>query len=622
MRNQSRHRQMPTQASSPNGHSAGSFSGRYVGSTGVRWVVGVASLVLVGAVLLWLSASSSMFRSAPIPNPRLIRLTSTSGLNIDPALSPDGLLIAYASDRARSGNLDIWVQPVRGDTPTRITSGEGDEVEPAFSPDGSMIVFSGDETGGIYTVGSLGGEPRRIVTGARTRTHFSPDGQSIVYWVGQTAWIVIPGRPTPGATGTLAVVASSGGTPRTLAREFVGARYGIWSPDGKKILFLGERLDDVEALDWYVIDAPGGAAVRTGALEALRAARINGTPIPGAWTAEGVVFTTDGSASNVWQLPVSAQTTHVAGSAKRLTFGTALERSAAVSAAGQIAFTSVAENVDVWRVPLDAQSGIASGAPERVTEDAALDSVLNVGGAGRTLVFRSSRTGRDEVWAKDLQTSGERQLTQSGSSVARIAPDGRRVAVGRDVGERHAIDLYDLSSGRFSTLCEDCLLDGGWSSDGSRLLIGRRHGPIVMALTIDVESRREVEIAQHPEWSIRQSQFSPDDRWVVINTANAPNLRQCTLCPRFSAPRSPSTHGCLSLPISGSSPGSRAMAHVSTTSRSEMDPCVRGSSRWIRVRSVRLAHRVPSSISISRGFERPSAHLPRATSWTAPSTSR
>ena len=142
-------------------------------------------------------------------------MTSTAGLNTDPALSSDGQLIAYASDRAGTDNLDIWVQPVHGDTPTRITSAEGDEGEPSFSPDGSLIAFSGGEIGGIYVVGALGGQPRLIVQGARTRRpRFSPDGRFLLYWVGQTAWVNMPGSPVPGATGTLALVPANGGTPR------------------------------------------------------------------------------------------------------------------------------------------------------------------------------------------------------------------------------------------------------------------------------------------------------------------------------------------------------------------------------------------------------------------------
>src|SRR3954465_10180284 len=414
-------------AVSQNGESDGSLVRRPPESRAVGKVAAVLALALgIGAAArVWPSVSSLFYGSAPLSQARLIRLTST-GLNIGPALSPDGSLMAFASDRARNGSLDIWVQPARGDTPTRIPSGEGDEVEPSFSPDGSLITFAGGESGGIFAVGALGGEPRLLVQGARTRTpRFSPDGRWILYWIGQTAWVVVPGSGAMGATGTLAVVAAVGGVPQVLAREFASARYGVWSPDGTKILFLGERANDAGAsLDWYVIDANGEGAVRTGAIDALRAARVNGTPIPGAWTAAGVVFTTGEATSNVWQLAVSPQTGHVVGSARRLTFGTALERSAAMSADGHIAFASVTENVDVWRVPLDASTGVARGEPERVTEDAAPDRLLNVSANRRTLAFRSTRTGRDEVWLKDLQTGAERQLTHSGAGGARISPDG------------------------------------------------------------------------------------------------------------------------------------------------------------------------------------------------------
>ena len=140
----------------------------------------------LAAVLVLIVACIASWRwflpaRAPDPNPRFTRLTWTGGLNTDPAISPDGGLVAYASDATGASNFDIWLQPIAGGVPLRITSDGADEVEPSFSPGGSRIVFSRRDKG-LYTVGPVGGEPRQVLaerwartpafhrTGAGTRT--------------------------------------------------------------------------------------------------------------------------------------------------------------------------------------------------------------------------------------------------------------------------------------------------------------------------------------------------------------------------------------------------------------------------------------------------------------------
>ena len=72
----------------------------------------------------------------------LTPITADSGLSYSPALSPDGTLLAYASDRSGEGNLDIWVQQIGGGEPVRLTHHEADDYEPSFSPSGTLLVFS------------------------------------------------------------------------------------------------------------------------------------------------------------------------------------------------------------------------------------------------------------------------------------------------------------------------------------------------------------------------------------------------------------------------------------------------------------------------------------------------
>src|SRR4051812_36320183 len=67
-----------------------------------------AGLVALGAVVVLTRPSAPV--EANQPERRLSKLTSASRFESEPAWSPDGKWIAYSSDR--SGNFDIWIQPV------------------------------------------------------------------------------------------------------------------------------------------------------------------------------------------------------------------------------------------------------------------------------------------------------------------------------------------------------------------------------------------------------------------------------------------------------------------------------------------------------------------------------
>lgn len=69
------------------------------------------------------------------------QLTTGHGDDREPRISPDGTMVAFASDRAMKGNYDIWVAEIASGKLTQKTSDSKEEYEPTWSADGSTIAF-------------------------------------------------------------------------------------------------------------------------------------------------------------------------------------------------------------------------------------------------------------------------------------------------------------------------------------------------------------------------------------------------------------------------------------------------------------------------------------------------
>jgi dipeptidyl aminopeptidase/acylaminoacyl peptidase len=119
----------------------------------------------------------------------------------EPAWSPDGKQIAFASNRSTPDpdanyNVDIWVVAAdnndKGANLTRISASLGEDHSPSWSPDGMQITFSTQldpklfqySTKHIAIAPSTGGEVRVLTQSfdrMATSPHFAPDGKSIYF---------------------------------------------------------------------------------------------------------------------------------------------------------------------------------------------------------------------------------------------------------------------------------------------------------------------------------------------------------------------------------------------------------------------------------------------------------
>lgn len=81
-----------------------------------------------------------------------VQVTDGDWDDSEPVWSPDGSLLAFASDRSATRHAvaqqDLWTTaPVAGATPTRLTGGIGTAVGPRFSPDGRLVSYVGHRHG-------------------------------------------------------------------------------------------------------------------------------------------------------------------------------------------------------------------------------------------------------------------------------------------------------------------------------------------------------------------------------------------------------------------------------------------------------------------------------------------
>jgi DNA-binding winged helix-turn-helix (wHTH) protein/Tol biopolymer transport system component len=156
------------------------------------------------------------------------QLTTNPRDDFNPASSPDGRTIVFASDR--SGATGLWAMSDLGETSVRQLTSGGDS-RPSISSDGRVVFQRGviqSSPIALWQIPLEGGTPAQLTDGTSIRPVVSPDGRLVAnYWLTPERWV-------------LAVVPMDGGQPLQvfpLSSTHCG-RTVRWSPDGQALAYI------------------------------------------------------------------------------------------------------------------------------------------------------------------------------------------------------------------------------------------------------------------------------------------------------------------------------------------------------------------------------------------------
>ncbi len=476
-----------------------------------------------------------------------------------PAWTPDNRTIVFQA--FRDGGWHLW--SVRGDGTalTQLTKGAQDDREAVVSPDGKQIAFASDRRGNydVYVMPTTGGEARAITTspGNEFAPAWSPDGKQIAF--------VSDRAGGPG----LYVIGNAGGAEKLLTGE-TGLAAPSWKPDGSGLLYVAQSR---EASKLRSISAVGGAAtdISVGAEDVFPFRASWSSPTSFIYAADGTVKQRTMNGAEAKTIPFTAPVTITRQpyTPRAVNFtDTAAHpvqgyRAPQLSPDGkQIAVSALG---DIWLVDIDPVDLGPGKKPKarRLQRDQSGDHDPAWAPDGSQLAYVSDRSGKAEVWVRDLKNGKERQLTNIPEAVAwpAWAPDSKRIAFFKartleGLGNMTAA-VVNAATGEMNDVGGTLAGPGrpSWSPDGGTLAIAttqasstRFGGGISKFLLISMKNAPDRYVTPTPERSLAQRgmngpAWSPDGTmmayiqdaqlWVVPVEPKGARAGELTGAPRL-----------------------------------------------------------------------------------------
>jgi Tol biopolymer transport system component/imidazolonepropionase-like amidohydrolase len=446
-------------------------------------------------------------------------------------VSPDGRTLVFSA----IGHL--YELPALGGTATQLTFGPSYDFDPAMSPDGARVAFASNRDGSGSNIFVLDRATKRVTQVSReveaARPVWSPDGKTIAYARNvlreDHPMELIPGFADNGLR-EIRTVSADGGPPSVLGPP-ITLESLFYLPDGR--------------LAWSVTERnPGGGMFQTIKQTRIEARQSNGTNsvlvsiggdpgrvVPGP-KGDGIFF---GGRGSVQWLAFGANSTATAG--PRIQDG-----SARIALARDGSAVYFGDRGQIWRAALP------SGTPERIPFTASMKmEVLPIertkwqapaAAASPTPVRavlsptmapdqrRFVVMGAGFLWEQPIGGGPATQIGQRGAFTRDpvFSPDGRKLAFIASEGGQRELRVYDSDSRKTSSLFRvggaSWPLYPSWSPDSRQIVFQHTRGIFdpYRIVIVNVADGMTREIAQGVgAWTARPH-FSTDGAHVYFTS--------------------------------------------------------------------------------------------------------
>jgi Tol biopolymer transport system component/DNA-binding winged helix-turn-helix (wHTH) protein len=381
----------------------------------------IPAIVIVAAVCV----VSFLFISRPAAPPALhpTPLTAFRGMEVNPALSPDGKYVAFAWNGEKQDNFDIYVMPIRSGVQVRLTTDADEDMSPAWSPDGHTIAFlrrlSADREELVLV--PVAGGPEHKVAETREQPWFSPRKPAGIAWSPDGHWIAAshrePGDPSEGI-----YLFSLTGERQRVTDPIPGFRSDnmpAFSPDGRTIAFC--RLPGGFVSEIYVLPLDERYRPEGQVRRLTNHKRWSAQPM---WTHDGrnllYVFGDDASKGREIRI-VNVANPQTTPAVIPLT-----DEVSEISLGHHLVYSRQIEDTNIWRAELP-QNGAPPNSAEPFISSTWVDQTPKYSPDGKEIAFISSRSGSREVWVSKADGSSPVRMTFFGGPMVghpSWSPDG------------------------------------------------------------------------------------------------------------------------------------------------------------------------------------------------------